>query len=603
MESLAEFMDFIILGITIIVMAVPEGLPMAVVISLAYSVEKMRQLNNLVRKMDACETMGNVTDICSDKTGTLTENNMTVIDVFYGNNLLSFASKSFTDKLKQDQDLRDLCVSAAVNSTATPVFTRSLKEQMGNKTEMALMEFCYNLGVDYSKVRTLDDIVLMVPFSSERKKMLTLFKDEKGTMWLYAKGAPEIILEACSLYRADNKTFRLEKDYRHNLEKNTLTLIASKKARAIASAKVEVTSYKEGDDLEKFFKDMVFLGVFGIMDPIRLDVPPAVATAQGAGVTVRMVTGDNTQIGAAIGKECGIVNKEWTPEVDPDVVLDGAAFREKVGGLKWKEEQDGDKVVRTPYVGDMHAFNKLEPKLRVIGRCKPDDKLLLVTGLQALGKVVAVTGDGANDAPALNRADVGLGMGKTGTDICKDASKIVLLDDNFASIITAIKFVATPTHPGKKHLRCHQEVHEVPADCEPDCYGGRHHLRLHHQGVTHQRYPDAVDQCHHGQLLGPGTGDRATHRRAATATTHQEERAHRDPDPLECGLLPVGLPVCVADVRPVLESWLVRHPIQHRHESRPRSPRPTRPSKLCTLPSSSTCLCSCRHSTSSTPGF
>ena len=312
----------------------------------------------------------------------------------------------------------------------------------GNKTEMALMEFCYNLGVDYSKVRTLEDIVLMVPFSSERKKMLTLFKDEKGTMWLYAKGAPEIILEACSLYRADNKTFRLEKDYRNNLEKNTLALIASKKARAIASAKVEVTSYKEGDDLEKFFKDMVFLGLFGIMDPIRLDVPPAVAIAQGAGVTVRMVTGDNTQIGAAIGKECGIVNKDWTPESDPDVVLDGAAFRAKVGGLKWKEEQDGDKVTRTPYVGDMHAFNKLEPKLRVIGRCKPDDKLLLVTGLQALGKVVAVTGDGANDAPALNRADVGLGMGKTGTDICKDASKIVLLDDNFASIITAIKFVS-----------------------------------------------------------------------------------------------------------------------------------------------------------------
>lgn len=442
MHSLAEFMDFIILGITIIVMAVPEGLPMAVVISLAYSVEKMRELNNLVRKMDACETMGNVTDVCSDKTGTLTENNMSVTDVFYRGNLTSFASKTFSELFKQDSDLKELCVSAAINSTATPVFTRSLKEQLGNKTEMALMEFAYNLGVDYSKVRLLDRIVLMIPFSSERKKMLTLFKDEQGTTWLHAKGAPEIILEACTLHRSDNKTFRIEKEFKSNLEQ-TMARIASNKARAIACAKVEVPAYKEGEDLEKYVKDMIFLGVFAIKDPVRLDVPAAVRTAQRAGVVVRMVTGDNTQIGAAIAKECGIVNQDWTPSDDPDVVLDGAVFRQKVGGLKWKEETVGDKTKKTPYVGDMHAFTRIEPKLRVIGRCKPDDKLLLVAGLQSLGKVVAVTGDGANDAPALNRADVGLGMGKTGTDICKDASKIVLLDDNFASIITAIKFVVS----------------------------------------------------------------------------------------------------------------------------------------------------------------
>jgi Ca2+ transporting ATPase len=431
-----------VLGITIIVMAVPEGLPMAVTIALAYSVEKMRQLNNLVRDMSACETMGNATDICSDKTGTLTENSMTVIDIYYGDNFIPVVN-NINDRMKKDADLLELCTIASINSTATPDFSKSLRDQTGNKTELAILEFSKNLGVDYGRVRQLEKIVQMVPFSSERKKMLTIFQETPTSQVLYMKGAPEIVVEHCAYYKKDGKKYAIEKQWKDNLENNILRMIGEKKARAIAVAKVEVTGYKEGEDPANYERDMTFLGVFGIMDPVRQDVPPAVAIAQKAGITVRMVTGDNTQIGAAIAKECGILRKDWTPKEDDYSVMDGKTFREKVKDLQWREEDRGNgKKVKVPYVGDMLAFQRIEPQLKVIGRCQPTDKLLLVTGLQNMGKVVAVTGDGANDAPALKKADVGLGMGKTGTDICKDASKIVLLDDNFTSIVTAVKFVS-----------------------------------------------------------------------------------------------------------------------------------------------------------------
>ena len=440
MKTLRELLGFVVLAITIVVMAVPEGLPMAVVISLAFSVEKMRRENSLVKEMSACETMGNVTDICSDKTGTLTENNMTVIDVYCSGNLTSVTPTSY-DRLKKDQDLVDMCFSASINSTATPDFSFSLKEQMGNKTEMAILDFCQKLGVDYNKTRVMERILHMLPFSSDRKRMLTVYRREDGTRYLYVKGAPEVVLSQCEFYKLEGKTYRIEKEWREKLDKNVLKLIGDKMARAIAVSKLELEEFKEGTDLLTLESGMTFLGVFGIMDPVRQEVPNAVRVSQGAGITVRMVTGDNTQIGAAIAKECGILSKDWVDSDGDNSVMEGRKFREMLGDLQWKTVEIDGKQVKTPYVPNMLVFKQIEPQLRVIGRCLPTDKLLLVTALQTIDKVVAVTGDGANDAPALKKADVGLGMGKTGTDICKDASKIVLLDDKFTTIVTSVKFV------------------------------------------------------------------------------------------------------------------------------------------------------------------
>ena len=556
-------MGFVILAITIIVMAVPEGLPMAVVISLAFSVEKMRQMNNLVRDMSACETMGNVTDVCSDKTGTLTENNMTVIDIYYSGNLVSVGNSNTVDKLKKDPDLVDLCCAAVINNSATPDFSKSLKEQLGNKTDMAICEFGFKIGVDYNKVRQIDRVLKMIPFSSDRKKMMTLYQREDGSKFLYVKGAPEAILKECAFYKQDGKSFRIENSWRTNLDENIIRLIADTKARAIGVSKIEVDTYKDGDDISKLENEMTFLGIFGIMDPVRAEVPEAVKTSQGAGITVRMVTGDNVQIGAAIAKECGILPKGWQPSSDDNSVMDGKTFREKVGDLKWKEEMRDDKKVRIPFVGDMYAFTKIEPELRVIGRCLPTDKLLLVTGLQALGKVVAVTGDGANDAPALKKADVGLGMGKTGTDICKDASKIVLLDDKFSTIVTAVKFVSA-ADAGAEHFRRDQEVHQVPAHRQPYCHGHRSLLRVRHQAVADQRHPNALGQRHHGQLLLARARHRAADRRTAAPAAHQKERAHHHTDHVERHLLPGSLPVRAVAAGPVPVARLVRNPIDHR---------------------------------------
>lgn len=185
---------------------------------------------------------------------------------------------------------------------------------------------------------------------------------------------------------------------------------------------------------------MIVSGVFGIMDPVRLDVPDAVYTCQRAGVTVRMITGDNLLIGEAIAKQCHILPTTYQAGEDLFSVIEGSKLRELTGGLVWEEEEVDGKKIKQPKVKNMTAFTEIASKLRVMARSLPEDKLLLVTGLQALGRVVAVTGDGTNDAPAMKKANVGFAMGKTGTDVCKDASDIVLLDDNFTSIVTAIKY-------------------------------------------------------------------------------------------------------------------------------------------------------------------
>lgn len=443
MESLTEVLSYLILAITIIVMAVPEGLPMAVTIALAFSVNTMKNENNLVRELEACETMGNATDICSDKTGTLTKNDMTVVNL-YVNSVMHDVQTKIEAGLKADEIVQEICRAVAINSGATPNFSIPNKDQTGNRTELALLTFAKECGVNYNSLRPSESILKSKPFSSERKKMSTLYQEKDGSKWIIVKGAPEIILRFCTKYSDKGKILELTKDVENTIYKKALEFIGKKSARAIGVCKVEVPKNidPETANFDDYEKEMIFIGVFGIQDPVRPDVPAAVLQCQKANVTVRMVTGDNTMIATAIAKDCHILPTDYREQSDDNIVLEGKEFREKVGGLKWKEEVDKKgKKIKIPYVGDMTMFKEVARNLRVLGRSLPEDKLLLVTGLQALDRIVSVTGDGTNDAAALKKANVGFGMGKAGTDVCKDASSIVILDDNFSSIITAILYV------------------------------------------------------------------------------------------------------------------------------------------------------------------
>jgi calcium-translocating P-type ATPase len=441
LDSISVFLSFIVLGITIIVMAVPEGLPMAVTISLSFSVNKMAKLNSLVRDMSAVETMGGITDVCSDKTGTLTENSMTVRDVYYGGQSASVQG-GINEQMKKDPVLIEMCEIGCINSTVTPDLSKPFKEQTGNKTDLAIVEFANRMGIAYTSYRPSPKIIKVIPFSSERKRMSCVY-DKSGVKYLYIKGAPEVLVGLCSQSLEDGKLQRIDADWRTKFENTVLKVIGGKMSRGIGVAKVELPEdVTEDTDTSVFEKDLTFMGVFSIADPVRAVVPDQVKLCRGAGVTVRMVTGDNTLIGTAIAKECNILEKNYVYDPEDFAVMEGKRFREYVGDLQFKEEERDGKTVRIPYVGDMAKFQKIEPHLRVIGRCLPMDKMLLVVGLQAMGKVVSVTGDGANDAAALKRADVGLAMGKSGNDIAKDASKIILLDDNFKTIVTSVLYVS-----------------------------------------------------------------------------------------------------------------------------------------------------------------
>ena len=462
-NTITSVLSYLILAITIIVMAVPEGLPMAVVIALAYSVESMRQHNNLVRHMSACETMSSVSEICSDKTGTLTQNRMKVQDVFISTGSLISVKDGLKDDLKNNETFRNMCAAVCVNSSACPNFNKPFSEQNGNRTELAILEVAKDAGIDYSQVRDDDSILLLKPFSSDTKKMLTLYKTQlDNRVYLYVKGAPEVLINTCSTYvdGMTHVTKNVDGHYKKFLADNILKVLGGKKARAIGVAYKEFDladikgDYGSESWLDENDSGLTFLGVFGIEDPIRPEVPEAIKLCHKAKINVRMVTGDNTAIATAIAKECFILDKNYNAEEEPFAVMEGKTFRECVGGLVEEnvEEPDSDDdnaddkkekklVKKTKYrVGNLNNFMKVQQKLQVLARSLPEDKLLLVTGLQEMNKVVAVTGDGTNDAPALKKSNVGFAMGKMGTDVCKAASKIVLLDDSFASIVISVRY-------------------------------------------------------------------------------------------------------------------------------------------------------------------
>lgn len=398
---------YFMVAVTIIVVAVPEGLPMSVTLSLAYSMRRMTATNNLVRRMHATETVGAATVIGSDKTGTLTLNQMRVREVSFP----ALGSRPLTGEL--DTQAERLIVEAlAANTTAnlSRVPGEPIKP-LGDSTEGALLLWLDEHGVDYMLHRVNFRTRVQLTFSAERKYMGTLgVSAVANDLVLHVKGAPEIVLDQCATVLTDDGLKPLA-DLRAEIEEQLLAY-QRRGMRTLAFAYKPIMS-EDDLNIENLVKDMIWLGYVAIADPIRPEVPSAVQASRDAGIMVKIVTGDNAETAKEIARQIGL----WDPDDD-----------EKSGAhISGREfEAMSDEEAREAVL-----------KLKVLSRARPMDKMRLVTSLQASGHVVAVTGDGTNDAPALNYANVGLAMG-SGTDIAKEASDIILLDDSFRSIVNAV---------------------------------------------------------------------------------------------------------------------------------------------------------------------
>ncbi|KIV88341.1 calcium-translocating P-type ATPase, PMCA-type [Exophiala mesophila] len=457
-----QFLQIFIVAVTIIVVAVPEGLPLAVTLALAFATTRMLKDNNLVRLLRACETMGNATTVCSDKTGTLTENRMTVVA-----GSLSTASRfgdseevvpdAATHELKKSDHVSAdvssaefyktlaketqvlLKDSVVLNSTAFESEENGKRIFIGSKTETALLQFI----VDHTPIGSISEeranceVVQMFPFDSGRKCMAVVIRLPDGGCRMLVKGASEILISKCSRIIADPTKSTVDSAI-SSAQMQTLNEIvenyASRSLRTIGLVYRDFPEWppqgcasiddKKQAEFDKVFENMIFLGVVGIQDPLRAGVKKAVRDCQVAGVFVRMVTGDNIMTAKAIATECGI----FTPG---GIAMEGPIFR------KLSRKQ----------------LKQVIPRLQVLARSSPEDKKRLVQTLKDLKETVAVTGDGTNDAPALKTADVGFSMGIAGTEVAKEASAIILMDDNFASIVKAISWGRTVNDAVKKFLQ------------------------------------------------------------------------------------------------------------------------------------------------------
>ena len=393
-------LNTLMLAITVIVVSVPEGLPMSVTLSLALSMRRMLASNNLVRKMHACETMGATTVICTDKTGTLTQNQMRVYQTQY-------YSLGETQKLADDEMSKAIKEGISVNSTA---FLELDKESgkmnaLGNPTEGALLLWLNDNGVDYLKLREGAKVVQQLPFHTQRKFMATVVDSPlMGKRVVYVKGAPEIVLGMCATIAADVKPETINEQLLGYQQKAMRTL-------AIAYAIVDDNAEPIKDN-QLNVDNLIFIGITAIADPVRTEVPDAIRNSISAGISVKIVTGDTPGTAKEIGRQVGL----WNDAVDSD--------ENHISGPDFAALSEEDAA-------------KQALKLKIMSRARPTDKSRLVRLLQEAGEVVAVTGDGTNDAPALNAAQVGLSMGD-GTSVAKEASDITIMDNSFASITKAV---------------------------------------------------------------------------------------------------------------------------------------------------------------------
>lgn len=513
-EKAFTFLDILIVTVTIIVVAVPEGLPLAVTLALAFATTRLVKENNLVRVLRACETMGNATTICSDKTGTLTTNKMTVVAGTFGASRFTKGDGNDADEQNASQwasglssAAKDLIVqSVTINSTAFEGEIDGQAGFIGSKTETALLQLAKDyLGMqNLSEARANEEVIQMMPFDSGKKCMGAVIRLRSGGYRLLLKGASEILLGICTT-KVDISTLdtiELTQSERAKLTE-AINSYAKNSLRTIGLVYQDYSQWPpagvEAEDghvkLSSVLHGLTFLGLVGIQDPVRPGVPEAVRLAQHAGVTVRMVTGDNAVTARAIATECGIYTD--------GIIMEGPVFR------TLSDEQ----------------MNETLPKLQVLARSSPEDKRILVTRLQALGETVAVTGDGTNDAPALKAADVGFSMGISGTEVAKEASAIVLMDDNFASIIVALKWGRAVNDAVQKFLQVSE--HRRKETRSSDINGltvpnhGQHHCGTTsvHQWCFQLRLHECLDsnsaslgKPHHGYLRGSSTGDRSSYR-------------------------------------------------------------------------------------------
>lgn len=400
LESVGPIKTAFVVCVALIVAAVPEGLPTMINMTLAITMQKMAKINALVTKKEACETIGSVSVICSDKTGTLTQNRMTVEKVYLNGKFRERNELSDTNNYFIDNCL--------VNSTADIQKEDKEVKYLGSATECALL--LYNDACDYVQERQNAKIAHQIPFSSKSKRMSTVIEEDEGATIL-TKGAPEVILELCKYEHVNCMEVELDESRRSEIL-SEIEILQKKSMRVLGFAyrniSEEVAMATEQGTLEN---DLVFTGFVGIRDPLRLDVKEAIETARKAGVSTKMLTGDNINTAIAIGEDLGLLDGKY-------------------------------RAVEATYI-DTLSDEELRQEITtisIVARSKPDTKMRIVEALQKNGEVVAVTGDGINDAPALTKADVGIAMGIAGTEVSKNAADIILTDDSFGTIVKGIKW-------------------------------------------------------------------------------------------------------------------------------------------------------------------